>query len=76
MLSEAQKMEQYINSLQDASGTPILETNRKTGFLGLIIALQNIFPLFQILKSQGFRYLLTYKLTQDFLETFFNTEVV
>lgn len=68
----AKNFENYINTLQDETGTPILKTNRKTGFLGLIICLRNIFPLFDCLKSLGITYLLTYKLSQDFLETFFS----
>lgn len=41
----AKNFEQYITLLCNESGTSILNTNRKTGFLGLIICLRNIFPL-------------------------------
>ncbi|KAL1510058.1 hypothetical protein ABEB36_004713 [Hypothenemus hampei] len=62
----------YIKNLKDVNGTPMLRTNRKTGFLGLIICLSNMFPLFEQLQTVNFTYLLTYKLSQDFLETFFS----
>lgn len=50
----------------------IVQSNRKTGFLGRIICRRNIFPLFDQLKKLGLTYLLTYKLSQDYLETFFS----
>lgn len=58
--------------MTDSTGKPILNTQRKTGFLGMIVCLRNIFPLFQKFKSLGLTYLLTYKLSQDYLETFFS----
>lgn len=70
--SYVEEFEAYINTICDAFGTPILKTNRKTGFLGMIICLRNIFPLFDELKSVGQTYLLTFKLSQDYLETFFS----
>jgi hypothetical protein len=62
----------YIESLKCADGKSILKSNRKTGFLGLIICLKNMFKLFDALKPHGLAYLLTYKLSQDYLETFFS----
>lgn len=52
-------------------GKSILQSQQKAGFLGIITGLRNIFPLFDILKTKGFEYLLTFKLSQDYLETFF-----
>lgn len=39
----------------------------------MIIGLRNMFFLFDELKNVGLTYLLTYKLFQDYLETFFST---
>lgn len=50
----ADKFERYINSLCDADGMPILNTN--TGFLGIIICLRNMFPLFKKLKTLQLTY--------------------
>lgn len=72
MKEYANEFVRYIESLQDADGRPILKSNRKTGFLGIVICLTNIFPLFEKLKCDNFQYLLTYKLSQDYLETFFS----
>lgn len=62
----------YMINIKDSCGTPILQTNRKTGFLGLIICLTNIFELYNCLKQKGLQYLLTFKLSQDYIETFFS----
>lgn len=52
--------------------TNILESPRKTGFLGLIICLRNVFRMSEVLKKKQYDYLLSYKLNQDHLETFFS----
>lgn len=44
----------------------------KTGFLGLVICLKNMFLLCKKITKHGMEYLLTYKLSQDYLETFFS----
>jgi hypothetical protein len=62
----------YIESLKCAEGKSILKSNKKTGFLGLILCLKNMFKLFDALKPHGLTYLLTYKLSQDYLEKFFS----
>jgi hypothetical protein len=54
-------------------GQPFLNTARKTCFLRLIVCLTNIFELFNILRSKGQEYLLTYKISQAFFEMFFST---
>ncbi|KYN22412.1 THAP domain-containing protein 9, partial [Trachymyrmex cornetzi] len=61
---------EYIKQL-GTSTESILVSQRNTGFLGFIICLTNMFDLFNILKEKGLTYLLTYKLNQDHLETFF-----
>jgi len=62
---------EYIKQL-GTSTESILVSQRNTGFLGFIICLTNMFDLFNILKEKGLTYLLTYKLNQDHLETFFS----
>lgn len=68
----ADRFIKYIENLTDKFGTCILKTKRKTGFLGMIMCLTNIFPLFEKLKTLGSTYLLTYKLSQDYIETYFS----
>ncbi|CAL1682573.1 unnamed protein product [Lasius platythorax] len=68
----AENIIEYIKNIEDCEHRSILKSNRRTGFLGLIICLQNIFELFLLLKEKGLEYLLTYKLNQDHLETFFS----
>lgn len=62
----------YIKCLKDPFGNLLIKSMRKTGFLGFIINLTNLFPLFEILKTCNMDYLLTFKLSQDFLETYFS----
>lgn len=62
----------YIKEITDHKLQPILESERKIGFLGFIICLTNIFDLFTLLKEKGLKYMLIYKLSQDHLETFFS----
>jgi hypothetical protein len=48
-------------------------SKRKTGFLGVILCLKNMFSLYHALvDGKELKYLLTFKLSQDFLETFFS----
>ena len=61
---------QYIRSLRcPSSGKPITSTNRKTGFIGFLIAIFNIKRLFDRLNID---FLCTYKISQDHLELFFS----
>lgn len=69
---QSKNFEKYILDLRDSNGIPILKSSRKTGFLGLIICLQNIFELYKKLKDVGQNYLLSFKLSQDHIETFFS----
>ncbi|KYM99626.1 hypothetical protein ALC62_09628 [Cyphomyrmex costatus] len=49
--THAKYFEEYINTLQDANGIPILQSGKKTGFLGLIVCLRNISRIYHhILK--------------------------
>lgn len=67
----ADEFESYIKTLR-LDNIPILQSPRKTGFFGVIVNMRNIFQLFNTLKEEGFTYLLTFKLSHDYLETFFN----
>jgi len=56
-----------------SEGHQILLSQRKTGFLGLIICLNNLIQLYEVVKKKnGINYLLSYKLSQDHLEVFFS----
>lgn len=64
----------FLYSIKNSEGTHILQTSRKTGFLGLIICIASIINLFDnvVRNRQLLKYLLTYKLSQDHLEMFFS----
>lgn len=61
----------YIKSIRIKQSS-ILESVNKTGFIGFIIDLQNIIALAKQLFNENIEFLLTYKLSQDHLETFFS----
>ena len=63
-----------MRSLTDESGKPIIETKRKTGFLGFLIGMQSIKEIFSVYVDPPrapLKYLLSYKFSQDHLELFF-----
>ena len=69
-----QRTRDYILNLSLVDGTKIVQSRRKTGFVGFLMniqSLQNIFD-FHVRKGQ-LTYLLTYKLSQDHLELFFGS---
>lgn len=62
----------YISNLRIGS-VAILQTKRKTGFLGLIICIKSVLQLGEDLFFKKYvSFLLTFKLSQDHLETFFS----
>lgn len=65
-------IEHYIRNLK-LSGTSILKSNRKTGFLGFLICTKSLKQLFMryVGEENLMKYLLTYKVSQDHLELFF-----
>lgn len=68
------KVENYIKYIANLkiNDVPILQTNVRTGFIGFIICLQNVITLAeQLLSEDKINFLLTYKLSQDHVETFF-----
>lgn len=54
------------------SMAPVINSSRKTGFLGLIICLKSVKNIiYDVLRTKQMDFLLTYKLSQDHLEMFF-----
>jgi hypothetical protein len=63
----------YISNLKDLQGKKLVNTPRKTAFIGLLINIQSLKLLFKNLVEEGhLKYLLTYKLSQDHIELFFS----
>lgn len=69
--SWCQEAEAYITSLK-INQIPVVHHDRKSGFIGMLMCLRNIVPLFESLNSYGLLYLLTYKISQDHLENWFS----
>lgn len=68
------KVERFIAKIEawKLDGIPLLHTKNKTGFLGLIVCLKSVILLAERLFTEtSMTFLLTYKLSQDHLETFF-----
>ena len=61
-----------ILSLKDGDGDVIVNTRKSTGFVGFLICGQSYLNLSRDLLSNGYRYVLSYKFSQDHLELFFN----
>lgn len=64
-----------LSSLQDVRGNKIIESIKKTGFMGFFCNTSALFNLADNLlfsSESDFQFLLTYKLSQDFIEIFFN----
>lgn len=66
----------YVSTLTWEQGQGLMiEHPKKTGFLGIIISSMSVKQIFKDVIIQNpvqFKYLLTYKLSQDHLELFFN----
>jgi len=61
----------YIKSLK-MQNISVLQSNRKTGFIGFIIDLQNSIAVAEKLFNENIiKFLSTYKLSQDHIETWF-----
>jgi hypothetical protein len=64
----------YIKSLVAPNGKPILESQRKTGFIGFLLCADAVQGLANDLvcgENPILKYVLTYKMSQDHLELFF-----
>jgi len=62
----------YEKNLNTPDGELLLKSQRKTHFLGLIICLINLINIFRAVEKDGMSFLLSYKLSQDHVEIFFN----
>ncbi|GFR60557.1 titin [Elysia marginata] len=63
----------YILQLQEVCGKPLVTGRRKTGFVGFLCTINSILQLAKRLFANfNFNYLMTYRLSQDHLETFFS----
>lgn len=66
------KTRKYILDLKLQDGTKVVNSRRKTGFLGFLVNFRSLENLFERLVRNGrLQFLLTYKLSQDHLELFF-----
>ena len=63
----------YLSKVTITDGKPLHSTQRKTPFIGFIIAIVSVEGIFEylIVQKKWLKYLLTYKLSQDHLELFF-----
>ncbi len=62
----------YLSKLTDMSGKKLINSPRKTAFIGLIINIHSFRFLFEnLIKTKQMRFLLTYKASQDHVELFF-----
>lgn len=64
---------QYLSTICDASGIPLISTRKKTGFLGMIMSMMSFSKIFEsYVENNHLEYVLTYKFSQDHIETFFS----
>lgn len=66
------EMQRYIQGLT-LKGRPILDSSRKTGFLGFLICMESLKKMYLNLVEERhvLQYILTYRISQDHLELFF-----
>ncbi|CAG4923136.1 unnamed protein product [Colias eurytheme] len=69
-----EKAEKYIRTLRFSDGTFVIESQRKTGFIGLIVDMKSALELFKklVLENAILVYLPIYKFSQDHIELFFS----
>ena len=62
----------YLSKVTNTDGKPLHSTQRKTPFIGFIIAIVSVEGIFEylIVQKKWLKYLLTYKLSQNSLELF------
>lgn len=69
-----QEAKLYIMGLKDKSGTSILRSKRKTGFLGFIVCIESAIAMYQKLvegENGTLKYIPFYKISQDHIERLF-----
>lgn len=67
------KFEEYVYGLTHIDGTRVVNSLRKTGFVGLVWGLKNLLSYYNLLKQNNYENMgcvLLNKLLQDHLETF------
>uniref|UniRef100_A0A2S2PS39 THAP domain-containing protein 9 n=1 Tax=Schizaphis graminum TaxID=13262 RepID=A0A2S2PS39_SCHGA len=63
----------FIKSLEFPGGIKVINSGRKTGFVGFILSLQNAISMFHDLLAKADLYFFpTYKISQDHIETTFS----
>lgn len=70
------KFNRYISCLKFENGQSVVESNRKTGFIGIAISLQSIINIYDIhinCKKPLLKFLPVYKCSQDHIELFFGS---
>jgi hypothetical protein len=64
---------QYISTLTDVTGKPMILTLKRTGFLGFIVGMKAFAGMFETFVETGkLEYILTFKNSQDHLEQTFS----
>lgn len=67
-----EEMVSYLIGLTDVVGKPLYKTTKKTPFVGFIVSIISVMGIYDdYVKTEKLNYLLTYKCSQDHLETFF-----
>ena len=62
----------YILGLKDSTGKRIVDGGRKLGFVGFLVNFKAVKSIYSEFVEKGIlKYLLTFKLSQDHLESFF-----
>ncbi|KAF0744225.1 Uncharacterized protein FWK35_00018403 [Aphis craccivora] len=63
----------YIKSLGFPGGVKVINSGRKTGFVGFVLSLQNAISMFHdLLEKTDLYFFPTYKISQDHIETTFS----
>jgi DNA transposase THAP9 len=67
--------EEYVFSLKLIDGINVVNSSRKTGFVGIEWVLKNWLNVYDLIQEKNYcvEYILSYKISQDHLETFFST---
>ena len=74
-----QKVERYteyicrlqVTDLKTKNRVRIISSGRRTGFIGMLVSMRSALGLSDHLEEFGMDYLLTYKMSQDHIETLF-----
>lgn len=74
IITSLHEIEEYVRGLTTINNQPVIQRScdRHTGFVGLIICCHNLIQLFDTYHPLGLKFLLSFKLSQDHLETFFS----